>query len=166
MSLRGEPQSIPEHIRRIYEILRGLGSTVAPHTHEDTSTDTDSTTTVSDEYVEQSWTFPEGATVGAGLARWYPPFQFWEVDSVRASADTAPTGASLIVDVNKNGTTIYTDQANRPTIAASTNTALGGTPDTSAGVSGDYYTPDIDQVGSTIPGSWVIVTMRIKILEA
>jgi hypothetical protein len=36
---------------------------------------------------------------------------------VRARALTGPTGAALIADVNKNGTTIFSTQGNRPTIA-------------------------------------------------
>jgi hypothetical protein len=41
------------------------------------------------------------------------------VTGVRASVDTAPTGATLIVDVNLAGTTIFTTQASRPAIAIS-----------------------------------------------
>lgn len=42
----------------------------------------------------------------------------YTVETVRAAVNENPVGASLICDVNKNGTTIYTTQANRPTIAA------------------------------------------------
>lgn len=50
------------------------------------------------------------------------------VETVRAAVNTAPTGASLIVDVNKSGTTIYTTQSARPQIAASANSATGNDP--------------------------------------
>jgi hypothetical protein len=56
------------------------------------------------------------------------------------------------VDVNKNGTTIFTTQANRPTIAIGANTALG-TPDITALAQNDYLTFDVDQIGSTVAGA-------------
>lgn len=92
------------------------------------------------------------SSVGAGTMRWYPPTAI-TITSVRASVNTQPIGASLIVDVNKNGTTIFTTQSNRPQIAASTNTDLSGTPDVTALAIGDYIQVDIDQVGSTVAGA-------------
>lgn len=82
---------------------------------------------------------------------------------VRASVGTAPTGASLIVDVNKNGTTIFTTQSNRPTIAVSTNTDLSGTPDVLDMAIGDYITVDVDQVGSTVAGSNLTVQVEYRV---
>lgn len=82
---------------------------------------------------------------------------------VRASVGTAPTGASLIVDVLKNGTSIYNvTPANRPTITTGTFTALGGTPDTTTFVSGDYITVSVVQVGSTVSGSDLTVSIRLQ----
>lgn len=82
------------------------------------------------------------------------------IQSVRATVGTPPTGASIIVDVNKNGTTIFTGGTDRPTIAAGTNTDTG-TPAVTSLAPGDYLTVDIDQVGSTIPGSDLTVTIRL-----
>lgn len=80
--------------------------------------------------------------------------------AVRASVGTAPTGAAIRVDVNKNGTSIYaTTQANRPNIAVSTNTDLGETPDTLTIANGEYFTIDIDAVGSTVAGSDLTVVI-------
>ena len=82
---------------------------------------------------------------------------------VRASVGTAPTGASLIVDVLKNGTSIYNvTPANRPTITAGSFTALGGTPDTTTFVSGDYITVSVVQIGSTVSGSDLTVSIRLQ----
>ncbi len=82
------------------------------------------------------------------------------ISSVRASVGTAPTGASVIIDLNKNGTTVFTTQANRPTIAASgfTSGAVTNMNITSL-AAGDYLTVDIDQVGSTIAGADLTVTV-------
>jgi hypothetical protein len=79
---------------------------------------------------------------------------------VSASVNTAPTGASVIVDVHKNGTTVYTTQANRPAIAASEFAAAETAPDVTSIAAGDYITVDVSQVGSTIPGSDLGVFVR------
>ncbi|MFG1817623.1 hypothetical protein ACGFIF_27955 [Kribbella sp. NPDC049174] len=85
------------------------------------------------------------------------------VETVRAAVNTAPTGAALVVDVNKNGTTIYTDQSDRPSIAAGTNSATGNDPAvTTTLAAGDYLTVDVDQIGSTAPGSDLTVTVRLR----
>jgi hypothetical protein len=72
---------------------------------------------------------------------------------VKLVVKTAPTGAAIIVDVHKNGTTIFTTQANRPQIAISATTGDSGTPDVTALAETDKLTIDIDQVGSTIAGA-------------
>jgi hypothetical protein len=66
---------------------------------------------------------------------------------------TAPSGAAIIVDVNKNGTSIFTTQANRPQIAAGATTGDSGTPDVTALAEGDKLTIDVDQVGSGTAGA-------------
>lgn len=86
----------------------------------------------------------------------------YTVESVRAAVNTAPTGAAVIVDVNKNGVTLYTTQANRPSIAAAANSATGNSPAITTFAAGDYLTVDVDQVGSTTPGSDLTVTVRLR----
>jgi len=82
---------------------------------------------------------------------------------VRVSVGTAPTDASLIVDILKNGTSIYASTpANRPTIAAAGFTATGGTPDTPSVSAGDYLTVNVVQVGSTVAGSDLTVQVRMQ----
>ena len=82
--------------------------------------------------------------------------------SVIAAVSTAPTGAAVICDVNKNGTTIFTTQANRPSIAAAAFASSAAVPDATAFAAGDYMTVDIDQVGSTIAGGNLVVTVRYR----
>lgn len=86
----------------------------------------------------------------------------WTIQGVRASAGTAPTGASILVDVNVNGTTIFTTQGNRPTIAISGNTSgkVTNMNVTSVAV-GAYLTIDIDQVGSTVAGSDLVIQLEV-----
>ena len=100
--------------------------------------------------------------VSTGLARFYPPFAVTIV-AVRASLGTAPTGASLIVDVNKNGTTIFTTQANRPTVAASGFVSDEEVPDVTALTTSDYLTVDVDQVGSTVAGAYLTVVVEFTV---
>ena len=72
---------------------------------------------------------------------------------VKVVVKTAPTGAALIVDVNKNGTTIFTTQGGRPSIAAGETTDDSDTPDVTALAETDKLTIDIDTVGSTVAGA-------------
>lgn len=70
------------------------------------------------------------------------------------SADTPSSGSDIIVDVNLNGTTIFTTQANRPRIVAGANTGETSTINVSAWANGNnYLQTDIDQVGTGPPGS-------------
>lgn len=73
---------------------------------------------------------------------------------------TAPTGAILIVDINKNGTTIWTTQANRAQIADGATTGDTQTFDVTAIAAGDYLDLDIDQVGSTVAGVDLTVVLE------
>jgi hypothetical protein len=83
------------------------------------------------------------------------------ITGVTITATTAPTGATMIADVNINGTTIFGTQANRPTITASS-TALFTTTGMSvtSWTDGQWLTVDIDQIGSTVAGSDVTVTVH------
>lgn len=108
----------------------------------------------------ETWFFEGSVAVGTGLIAWPAPFALTVVEVV-ARAATAPTGASLIADVNKNATTIFGTQANRPTIAAgSTAVATAGAASVTTASKNDLYTVDIDQVGSTVPGSNLVVQLR------
>lgn len=87
----------------------------------------------------------------------------YTIVGTRLTAGTAPVGAAIIVDVNKNGTTIYTTQANRPTIADGAQTGgPGSAPDVTALSAGDYLSVDIDQVGSSTAGSDLTVSVIVS----
>lgn len=88
-----------------------------------------------------------------GLLRFRFPFAA-TISGVTAAVNVAPTGQAILVDVNKNGGTIFTTQANRPSIAAGANaTSSTAVPDETSFVAGDYMTIDIDQIGSGVAGS-------------
>lgn len=105
------------------------------------------------------FTVPGTLVVGTGAARW-PIHRPITIANVRANANTAPTGAAILVDVNKNGTTIFTTQGNRPSIAVSTNEDNTATPDVTTATTNDYITVDVDQVGSTVAGANLTVTIE------
>lgn len=83
---------------------------------------------------------------------------------VRAYAvvKTAPTGASIIIDINKNASTIWATQANRLTIVAGATSGNQTSFDTTALLADDSLTLDVDQVGSTIAGTDLTVSLRCK----
>lgn len=86
----------------------------------------------------------------------------WTIVSVRASVGTAPTGSALIIDINVNGATIFTTQANRPSIAVSSNTSGKVTNMNVTTVpAGGYVTVDVDQIGSTTPGYNLTVQLEV-----
>lgn len=108
--------------------------------------------------VTASFSAVGNVTVSTGAHRWYAE-EALTIESVRVSVGTAPVGSALIVDVNKNGTTIFTTQGNRPQVADGSATGVTTTMDVTSLAQGDYLTVDIDQVGSTTAGADLVVTV-------
>ncbi|MBI3331947.1 hypothetical protein HYZ99_03230 [Candidatus Peregrinibacteria bacterium] len=87
-------------------------------------------------------TMPYGITLGTGSLR----------------VNVAPTGAAIIVDVFKDGTSIY---STKPQIAVSAKTsAKTGIFSTTALTEGSVIRFSIDQVGSTIAGSGLTIMLN------
>ena len=86
------------------------------------------------------------------------------IKSIRAMVGTVPTGATIIVDIHKNGTTIFTTQGNRPTIAISANDSGEVTNmNVTTLAKGDYLTMDIDQIGSGDAGKDLVVVLEAEV---
>lgn len=90
--------------------------------------------------------------IGTGVVTFRMPYAF-TLTSVRASVTTAPTGSTLIVDINEGGASILStklsiDASEKTSTTASTPAVIS---DTSLADDAEI-TIDIDQVGSTIPG--------------
>jgi len=81
------------------------------------------------------------------------------ISKVALIINTAPTGQAIIVDIHKNGTTIFTNQANRPQIAATATSGNTTTIDVATWADGEYLTMDVDQVGSSVAGSDLTVVI-------
>jgi hypothetical protein len=61
----------------------------------------------------------------------------------------APSSTAAVCDLNKNGTTVYSTQANRPSVSAGSNTNNSITlPDILNVDAGDYLTADVDTASS------------------
>lgn len=110
-------------------------------------------------YQVQIFTVPGTLGVGTGKAKFYIPGAI-TLDNVRASVGTAPTGSDITIDVNKNGTTVFTNQANRPKIYAGQTLVSTSTPNITEFSEGDYITVDIDTIGSLNPGSDLTVQVE------
>lgn len=82
------------------------------------------------------------------------------IDKVFLAVSTPPSGASIIVDIHKNGTTIFTNQDNRPEILSSEYTGFTTVIDENSWLDGEYLTMHIDQVGTTVSGSDLTVHIR------
>jgi len=77
-------------------------------------------------------------------------------------ASTGTSGAT-IVDVNKNGTTIFTDQGARPTLAAGAYPPVAtAMPSVTTITAGDIISVDIDQVGAKASGLSVLVILDLR----
>ena len=85
------------------------------------------------------------------------------ITGVRANVSIAPTGADLIIDINKNGTTLYTTQGNRPTILATETSETATLPDVTSISLGDIISIDIDQIGSTVAGGNLSVVLICEV---
>ena len=92
--------------------------------------------------------------VGSNPLRIYNSFgENKTISEVFLSANTPPTDSSIIVDIHKDGTTIFTTQSNRPAIAAGANTGNTTTIEVPIWAVGEYLKMDIDQIGSGTAGS-------------
>jgi hypothetical protein len=82
---------------------------------------------------------------------------------IRGYARTAPTGADLIFDINKNGSTIWSSQGNRLKILAGENSGSQTTFNTAVLAEGDVVDLDCDQIGSGTAGSDVTVLVSVAV---
>jgi hypothetical protein len=77
--------------------------------------------------------------------------------TIRASLDVAPTGSAAVINVFKNGSTML--DSSKLTIAAGTKTVVGILVATTID-EGDVISASIDQIGATVPGQYLTVTIN------
>ncbi|MHA1304358.1 MAG: hypothetical protein ACTSPI_11730 [Candidatus Heimdallarchaeaceae archaeon] len=86
------------------------------------------------------------------------------IEKVYAYVKQASVGADIIIDINKNDTSIwYNNQSNRLTILAGEKYADQTEFDVVEVDEGDILSMDIDQVGSTTPGSLLTVELKMRL---
>jgi len=85
----------------------------------------------------------------------------FEIALVYIYCKTPGSASSTIVDVNLNGTTIFTTQGNRPELAYNDadQVAVSGTPEVTTVAAGDVLTWDIDQIGTGAEDLTVVVIL-------
>lgn len=90
---------------------------------------------------------------GSSKSTFRLPFTF-EILEARASVKTAPTGSSILVDINQDGESIFADQLEIPGGSKTSMNALVLPTFSSSLLSDDSeISIDVDQVGSESPGS-------------
>ena len=102
------------------------------------------------------------AAGGGGALGYAVPFTC-TITNVRAMVGTAPTGAAIRVDIHKDGTTIFTDQAERPNIADGATVDLTNTPAVTAVTKDAVLRLYADSVGSTTPGADLHVDIEVTV---
>ena len=78
------------------------------------------------------------------------------------SVNTAGTTDAIIVDFNKNGTTIFTTQASRVQIAATAYYDASAGPDVTTYSANDYFTIEIDQADTGDTGADLSCQLQVK----
>lgn len=115
------------------------------------------------EYQIGTYTVPGSITTGLRPAR-LPVHDYYEITRAYVMTGGAPAGANVVVDVYKNGATIYpTNTGNRPAVVAGTNAQDGANqfnmPDLTFLKPNDYLQINVVQTGSTSPGSDLVVAV-------
>lgn len=143
------------HTGEISNAQHGIRSIASAHAHSHLSG-----VGISDHGKEVLFAKSGALAVSTGPFRWYNKTgKTLTFTAITASVGTAPTGATLIVDVNKNGTTIMT--GTKVVIATSGFVVTQTTFSTTTIADGDYVSVDVDQIGSTIAGSDLVVEVRM-----
>jgi hypothetical protein len=99
-----------------------------------------------------AWYVSGTLTTGTNFGPRYVVPQSMTIVKCWLIARTGPSSQAILIDINKNGSTIWSSQGNRGTIASGATTGNTTTFNTTALSAGDYLDFDIDQVGSGTAG--------------
>jgi hypothetical protein len=98
-------------------------------------------------------------TTGTAKVTFRAPYAF-TLTGVRASVNTAPTGSTLIVDINEGGSTILSTKLSIDASEKTSTTAASAAVISDSAIADDAeITIDIDQIGSTIAGKGLKVVL-------
>ncbi len=101
-------------------------------------------------------------TTGTNRVRFRMPFAATLL-AVRASVNTAPTGSTLIVDVNEAGASVLGTKLSIDATEFSSTTAASAATITDSSLADDAeISIDIDQIGSTVAGAGLKVSLFVR----
>jgi hypothetical protein len=101
-------------------------------------------------------------TAGTNKVRFRMPFAATLL-AVRANVNTAPTGSTLIVDVNEAGTSVLGTKLSIDASETSSTTAASAATITDTSLADDAeISIDIDQIGSTVAGAGLKVSLFVR----
>jgi len=101
-------------------------------------------------------------TTGTNRMRFRMPFAATLL-AVRANVNSAPTGSTLIVDINEGGTSILGTKLSIDATEFSSTTAASAATITDSALADDAeISIDIDQIGSTIAGAGLKVSLFVR----
>jgi len=84
-----------------------------------------------------------------------------KINSIMAYCETAPVGSDLIIDILKNGTSIFSTPSDRLTISnGSQNSTVGSFSDLAS--PGDVFKINVTQIGSSVPGETITIVLEMK----
>lgn len=112
----------------------------------------------------ESYQFSQGGNLSVTVGSSQLPITggTFSIVSVAARVGTAPVGSNVVVDIKKNGTSIFAAPADRPTIVAGANIATVGSWGNTTLTTDDYVSVDIVQVGSSTAGADLVVPIRLR----
>jgi hypothetical protein len=101
-------------------------------------------------------------TTGTNLVRFRMPFAATLL-AVRAAVNTAPTGSTLIVDVNEAGSSVLGTKLSIDASELTSTTAASAATITDSSLADDAeISIDIDQIGSTVAGAGLKVSLFVR----
>lgn len=122
-------------------------------------------------YAEKGF-YRQTPALGAIPERWVAPFDL-EITGVRVSAYSAPSSGSVVADINlatpsSPGTwqSLYTEQADRPTLSAGQHHAEAALPDGVFVSAGEFLSVDLDSVGTGASGVLISVSYSFQPAQA
>lgn len=81
------------------------------------------------------------------------------ISGVYLDIDVPPSGSDVIVDIHNEGTTIFTNQGNRPRILDGEYNGFSVSVDSNVWLTGEALKAAVDQVGSGVAGSDLTITV-------
>lgn len=112
------------------------------------------------------WSMQGQVRAVSGIGRFPIVGGTYSILSVGCAVEQAPLGGPIIVDVKRNGVSIYATPDRRPRVNAGAHFGVGGEHQALVLRHGDYLTVDVVQAGQTFPGMHLTVAARLEQIVA